>query len=383
MRIAIVHSFYRAKTPSGENRVVEQQAAALEDAGHTVLLFRVETDALASPLYKVRTAYNVATGGGVDPSEKLERFKPDIVHIHNLFPNISARWLQGWRGPFVVSLHNYRAFCSNGAFYRDGKICTDCIRGSTRPAVVHGCYRGSRLATIPIALSRSRTQRDLLERAAAVITTSELSDEVIRASTNFDLSTTLIPNFVESPTNPPQPPSEPRAWLAMGRFSPEKGFVELAQKWPRTEHLTIDGFGPQLPEIIRASHGKSIRVDSTYDRGQLRRNLEKSFGLVFPSRWFDVDPQVVTEAMSAGIPVVAYHTNSAAHLVRRRGVGAVYKCSESLVEALDAVIADRATMSQAAFSFYLGNGTQESWVFKIENLYERVLAGRASSTNAH
>lgn len=376
MRIAVIHSFYRAKVPSGENRVVERQVAALEDAGHTVLLFRAETDALRSPLYKVRTAYNVATGGGVDPSEELERFKPDIVHIHNLFPNISTHWLQRWRGPFVVSLHNYRAFCSNGTLYRDGKICTDCVGGSNKPAVVHGCYRGSRMATIPVALSRSRTQRDLLERASAVITTSELSDEIIKASAGFDLLTTLIPNFVDSPSEPPQAPSEPRTWLTMGRFTDEKGFVELARDWPVHEHLIVDGFGPNLNRLLTTAHGKPITIQSTEDRNNLRRIVEKSFGLIFPSRWFDVDPQVVAEGMSAGLPVVAFHTNAAARIVEKRGAGAVYKCAGSLLEALNEVKANRRAMSQAAFNTFLEQRTKETWIDSVERLYHKLVVSQ-------
>lgn len=375
----MVHSFYRAKVPSGENRVVERQAAALEEAGHTVMVFRAETDALESPLYKLRTAYNVATGGGVDPSEKLERFQPDIVHVHNLFPNISTHWLQRWRGPLVVSLHNYRAFCSNASFYRDGKICTDCVWGSSRPAVVHGCYKGSRMATIPVALSRLRTQRDLLAQASAVITTSELSDEIVKASAGFELSTTLIPNFVDSPPKPPQTPGEPRTWLAMGRFTDEKGFVELVRDWPLHEHLVVDGTGPNLNRLLTTARGKPITIQTTNDRSGLWRIVEKSFGLIFPSRWYDVDPQVVAEGMSAGLPVVAFRANAAARIVEQRRAGAVYECASSLLEALDEVKANRRAMSQASFSIFVEQRTKESWIQSVEKLYQKLVASRFAS----
>ena len=44
LRVAVVHSFYASGQPSGENRVVEQQVAALEGAGVDVELVAQETD---------------------------------------------------------------------------------------------------------------------------------------------------------------------------------------------------------------------------------------------------------------------------------------------------------------------------------------------------
>ena len=176
----MVHSFYSTALPSGENRVVEDQVAALREAGHDVLLVKQDTDDLQGALYGPRTALNVAMGGGFDPTSELKEFSPDVVHVHNLFPNISSRWIPGWQGPVVVTLHNYRAMCSNGLFFRDGQICTECSSQGVSRAIIHGCYRGSRIATLPVALSRASSRRHFLPGATAVLTPSELSDAVVQ-----------------------------------------------------------------------------------------------------------------------------------------------------------------------------------------------------------
>lgn len=68
MRISVVHSFYGSASPSGENFMVDNQVAALSEAGHDVQLIDVRTDDLQGhPLYKVRTALTVATGRGHSP----------------------------------------------------------------------------------------------------------------------------------------------------------------------------------------------------------------------------------------------------------------------------------------------------------------------------
>ena len=88
-------------------------------------------------------------------SKLVDNFKPDIVHVHNTFPLISPSifYAVGKKSAMVLTLHNYRLFCSNGMLLRSGKICKKCIdKRSVLPAIRYGCYRESRIATIPLAL---------------------------------------------------------------------------------------------------------------------------------------------------------------------------------------------------------------------------------------
>lgn len=371
----MVHSFYASAQPSGENRVVEDQVEALRTAGHDVLLVRQDTDALLGQFYSSRTALNVASGGGFDPTRQLRTYGPDVVHVQNLFPNISARWIPGWPGPVVVSLHNYRAACANGLFYRDGDICTECATRGPSRAVVNACYRSSRLATVPVAVSRARTRRDLLGGADAVITTSELSDEVVHRYVDASLPTVVIPNFGPDESSHAGVPTDPRTWIAMGRLSPEKGFAELVRDWPSGERLVVVGDGPERGAIVEAARGKPIEFRSAMPRGELRALIGTSFGLVFPSRWFESDPQVVVEAMCAGLPVVAFHVNAVARIVEQSAAGAVYHSPESLAGALDKVVANRPAMSNAAIFEFERRWTKAAWLRSIEALYRRVTAG--------
>ena len=77
------------------------------------------------------------------------------MHVQNFFPLISpaAYYAAQAEGvPVVQTLRNYRLFCSNALFFRDGHVCEDCL-GKTPPwpGVVHACYRGNRAATGVVA----------------------------------------------------------------------------------------------------------------------------------------------------------------------------------------------------------------------------------------
>lgn len=369
LRIAFVHSFYSTAQPSGENRVVEDQVVALREAGHEVRLIGRHTDAEEQrPAYRLTTAFNVSTGAGFDPTAELHEFRPDVVHVQNLFPNIGSRWMADWPGPIVVSVHNYRSVCANGLLFRDGALCTECPEHSSLRAVRHRCYRDSALATVPLAVSRRADQRRILERADIVVTTSEASDAALRRFLPHPIRSVVIPNFGADAAGPPRP-THVDGWVALGRFSEEKGFRELVQAWPVGPALTVIGDGPQRDEVTALAQGRGITVRGALPIDELRAVLPRYQGLVFPSRWLEVAPQVVVEAMRAGLPVIAFDANCVAPLVEETRTGAAYGRSRSLASALALVEADRETMSRAAFELYVSQWTKRAWLTSIESLY--------------
>lgn len=160
MHILQVHNYYRSEQPSGEDVVVDQERRLLEAAGHTLTQFAMHSDDIASyssvqkALVPTRVVYSRSAGREFD--RVLERVRPDVVHVHNTFPLISPAPLlrAKERGvPVVATMHNYRQVCAAATLTRDGATCTECVGGNPLPGLVHGCYRGSRLATLPLTVS--------------------------------------------------------------------------------------------------------------------------------------------------------------------------------------------------------------------------------------
>ena len=156
MRVALVHNFHTRGIPSGEDVVVLAEAAALQRAGVDVQIVGTSNDEMAKhPAAPLRAAAAVATGIGVSPESDLRSFDPDVVHIHGTFPYLDRRWLRRLDVPLVVTSHNYRPMCANGYLFRDGQVCTRCLDGQPWSGVRYGCYRGSRLASLPLAVGGS------------------------------------------------------------------------------------------------------------------------------------------------------------------------------------------------------------------------------------
>ena len=98
MRILVVHNRYRTTSPGGEDRVVDQERAALVARGHVVERFERFND----DIEQFSFARRVAVPGQVVWSESarqslaraIDRFRPDVVHVHNTFPLLSPSPVQ-------------------------------------------------------------------------------------------------------------------------------------------------------------------------------------------------------------------------------------------------------------------------------------------------
>lgn len=379
MRVALVHSFYSDSAPSGENIAVELQLTALRRHGFEAALVAIRTDDLsAQPAYRLRTAVNVIADTGPSPADDLRAFAPDVVHVHNLFPNFSRRWLAQWPGPIVATLHNYRAVCSAGTLSRAGRPCRECIdRGNSMPALRHGCYRGSRAATLPVAARtwRGLSGDPLVRRADRLLFLAPRSLESYRSAGLDPSRAEIVPNFVE--TNPiserhPAQPTHP--WLIAGRLSPEKGITDVLRAWPTGVALDVYGDGPLRADVEALATGP-ITYHGPADRQTLLARLPASRGLVFSSHFGEGLPTIYLEALAAGIPVLATSGNSAADDVARSGSGVVLDAwsPSSFAAGIDTIDSSWASFAAAARERFEAMYSEQSWLRSMERVYDDVV----------
>ena len=372
MRIAVVHSFYRSVLPSGENRVVLHQVKGLQERGHEVLLVRADSDDLGDGrLSLTRTAWRVARHVGPDPSKELEWFQPDVVHVHNLFPNFGSQWLERWDGPLVATLHNYRSVCASAVLSRDGHLCTLCPDGHRWGALRYRCYRGSFAGTLPMAWrTRHGVLGDpVLRNADRLIVLCESTQSMFQRFGVPPEKMTMIPNGAPDPGPSGPVAAEPRRFAAVGRLSAEKGFQLLLRDWPPGERLDVVGDGPQA-EALKSNAPGGVRFLGLLPHGQFLAGLPKYAALVVPGANPEGGyPMVTAEALAAGVPLVARRGGVVAPMVAQWRAGAVFSSAADLPAALDAATA---MPTEAARSVYQEHFTESGWLDQLEALYREV-----------
>lgn len=377
MRLAIVHSFY-ANPNSGENEVVLAEVAALRRAGVDIVLIRAAGADSVGVLRSAHAAFRVVSGFGRSPEQQLAQLSPDLIHVHNLFPSWSTRWLVRSTIPFVATLHNYRAICAAAVLTRDGRPCFDCVGRLPIPAVRHACYRGNRVATLPLALAQVfRGLNDPLFSAARrlYVPSAAVADNYASAGLRRD-RVSVRPPFLPAHLTPSMAGpinGERRGFLFVGRLSAEKGLQQVLPHWPDSEELLVVGDGP-MRRSLSAIGPKSVVFVGREERGAVVERMRRAEAVIVPSIAPETFGLVYMEALAAGTPLIASEHTVPGQLVSEQGTGVTVSDWRNLREAIDGIRRD-AGWQAACRSSFDSRYTEEAWVQRALADYRAVLVG--------
>lgn len=194
---------------------------------------------------------------------KIERFRPDAVHLHSLLPDYA-----GLGTNTVITAHDHSPHCPSGGRYLEvpGKACT-------RNFSTLGCLAGHFFQKCG-----SRSPRSLQSKFRITASASSFPGQWIAPSRyasewmgrrGIDASRIhLVANpgpFTLCEPSSRELPS-PARFLFIGRLVPNKGAsvaIRALSEVPAPIRLAIVGEGPSQPDLVRlaADLGVSDRVD--------------------------------------------------------------------------------------------------------------------------
>jgi glycosyltransferase involved in cell wall biosynthesis len=382
VRVLVAHNRYRSAAPSGENRLVDAEIALLRDAGVEVVPLLTDSDDIASGARGVLQAAPgpVYSRSGVRRFRRLlEESRPDVVHVHNVFPLISpyvVRVAARAGVPVVQTVHNYRHGCVNGLHLRDGHPCIDCL--GTRlglPAVRHGCYRDSRLQTVPMTLGQNvhrATWRDDVDRYLAL---TPFMREKLEATGVAGDRIEIRPTWVPDPGDAGAPG---RDVVFVGRLDEPKGVDRLLDAWqrgrPDGRRLVVAGDGPLAPLVEETQ-----RRDSTVEwlgavpAERVAEAMRDAAYVVVPSRFFEGYPLVVAEAFGRGRAVLTVAGGSVASVVDDTTGWVVEPEAAALADAFETITDETAAVrGRAARAAYERDNSPERGLASLLAAYEAV-----------
>lgn len=387
MRILQVHNKYRPGW-GGEETVVELEAQLLRENGNeveTVSLWTGELDgAMAFKLIVAGFGTVWSFRGHRLVREAIERFRPDLVHVHNIFPLFSPSIYWAANGadvPVVQTLHNYRLACANALLLRDDWPCEKCVGRFPWAALRYRCHSSSFFRTLAVTSMNvfHRWIGTYRNKIQAYIALTEFSKAIlIRAGLASD-KIFVKPNFTP----------DPGALVALrspmvifaGTISRAKGVHLLLEAWSQLAlpgyKLVLLGDGPDRTTLQSRYVGdSSIEWLGSQPRNIVLRYIANSQWVALPSLAYENFAMSVLEAFSVGTPVIVPGHGALGTIVSngRDGwhfsPGDVASLSDTLRSALSSSPSQWAEWSAAARVRYLRNMTATSNYRQLMGIYQ-------------
>ena len=385
MRILAVHNRYQR--PGGEDQVFVDETALLETRNHRVLRYEVHNDQVKQ-VNRLTLAKDTVWNASAyrELGALIRRERPDVVHFHNTLPLVSPAGYYAARAegvPVIQTLHNYRLLCPVALFFRDGRVCEDCMgKAVPWPGVVHRCYRGSPTASGVIAtmLTVHRALRTWTEMVDVYVALTEFARSKFIEGGLPAGKIVVKPNFVAP--DPGRGQGGGGYALFVGRLAPEKGTGTMLAAWDRLGTripLKIVGDGP-LRDLVVEAAARQSNVEWLGHRpvADIHALMGKADMLVFPSQWYETFGRVAAESFAAGTPVIAANIGAVAELVEHGRTGLKFRPgdAEDLVTQVEWALshpAELRSMREEVRAEFEAKYTAERNYLALMEIYEAAL----------
>jgi len=318
--LKVLHAYNQHRGGGGANNATQATIEASRKNGLNVQVFTRSSSELPHGIVgRVRAGMGMVFGG---QSVKqfvalMENFRPDIVHVHELFPLVSP-WILPQctrRGiPVVMSCVDYRMTCPVFIHLYKGKICNRCVGGHEYWAILRNCRKSLPESAVMAAYSTLvRTFGLFSNHVSRFIAPSDFAREWLIQNARIPPRriTTIAPS-VKIPERPADPAAGTYVAFA-GRFAQEKGIQTFAEA-ARLSGLPFR-MARHVNSLVTADLPREVEVVVTHNREELDAFYRGARVLVLPSIWFETFGLTGAEALSHAIPVVASHIGAISSLI--------------------------------------------------------------------
>ena len=346
MRVLLVNAFHYLK--GGVERTYLDESRWLAGAGHAVAHFATRhPDNEPSPTaeYFAPPADFTEGGSALAQLPQLSRalwsapaaaamarlvsaWKPEVAHLHapsrHLTPSI-LRPLERVGVPVVMTLHDFKPWCTNRILYAHGAVCERCRGGAHWHAVTTACVQGSRAKSAVGAIEAYL--HDALHAYRAVrrwIAPSRFVYDKARTFGVDDAQLRVLTHGVEPPREAAAPPpgTPGRYAFFAGRLSAEKGvrlLPAIATAIAPTP-LIVAGEGP-LAGWLHGRKLANVHLVGHLSDAALAGLRARASVVVAPSLFVEHFGYTVAEALLDARPVVAARIGALPELVEHEVTG--------------------------------------------------------------
>lgn len=334
MKICIVHNEYGKF--SGEEAVVQNQITLLEENGHQICNYTrssAELDLLL--LGQVRAFFS----GIYNPFSKkafrdlLDREKPDLVHVHNLYPLISPAILDvcaEFGIPTTMTVHNYRLVCPNGLFMTRGEVCERCAKGREFWCVLRNC-EGNYLKSLGYAIRNmvARLRGSFKRNISIFMVLSSFQKHKLEESGFGSSNVFVVPNMCNGPNEVLHTQAFGQYVAYAGRISEEKGVSTLATASRLCPSIPFKTAGSGPFNLSFVEDLPNFETVGFLCKDRLHDFYINSRCIILPSICYEAFGLTIVEAMLHSKPVIASRIGGIPEIVEDGVTGLLFEAGNA------------------------------------------------------
>ena len=236
----------------------------------------------------------------------INRFKPDVVHLHNIHSYISpvVAEVAHQKGIRVVwTMHDYKLICPAYTCLNHGTVCEQCLTDKSQ-ILLNKCLKNSFLASLFAWMEAICWNRGKLTKITDYFISPSLFLKTKMMEAGFpENKIEVLSNFMPQIINPAA--SRKHYYCYVGRISEEKGIDTLlnaAMQLPYS--LKVIGDGPLLDVLRNDYHHEKIDFLGYLPSQKVYEIVKAARCAVIPSVWYENNPLSVIESLCMGTPVV-------------------------------------------------------------------------------
>ncbi len=316
MKVLQIHNKY--KKHGGEDVVLENEFQLLRERGvdtKQIIFTNVEVDPFKL-FYNKNSYHKVKT--------ELDNFKPDIIHIHNIFYNASPSVFKAAKEakiPVIMTLHNFRLLCTGALFLRDNKLCTKCKNKIfPLPGVIHKCFKNSYSKSLVLSAfigynKLINTWDTYVDKF--IVLTPFIKDLILSSSLGLSEDKLVVkPNSTDDLEKFHGSEKAREGFLFIGRLSEEKGVDRLINAFNGLPKCKLEVIGTgDLYDKLKSNSNSNIVFHGKQDKSFINRKLSTTKALIVPSIWYEGLPNTILEAYSSGTPVLSSNLDNINQIV--------------------------------------------------------------------
>ena len=389
MNILLVHNYYQLS--GGEDTVVENEKNLLVNNGHAVVVYSRDNNEIKqmsifqklnlpiNSIFNIRTYFEI--------KKIILKEKIDVLHVHNTLHLISpAVYYAAINSgvPVVQTIHNFRLLCPAATFYRNGKICEDCVSKGLKCAIMHKCYRNSLIQTLVCTLGIWIHRKTGVLKKINYITLTEFTRKKLLSLPLIKENVYIKPNFSFEEKENKVTTSEKGYYLFVGRIEEIKGICLLVEAFESMPHMKLKIIGSgTLDEYLRRYIAEkeitNIQILGFVSHEKISEYLKGAKALIMCSQWYETFGMVIVEAYSNKIPVIVGNIGNIRGLVDEGKTGYTfdYNSKESLIKAVMKMEqSDSDMMGELAYDAFCKKYSGKVNYSILMDIYSSVLSSR-------